>query len=189
MDLDKKELRNRFLKMRETIAPDLAASESKKILGKLENLPIYQKAKTIMFYQSVRGEVNTQEMISRALKNGKKAALPAIIDKNKRIMGAFAFCDFSACDTVMGIKQPKIENEISKDEIGLIVVPGIVFDEDCYRVGYGRGYFDRWLKGIAKEKIVGLAYDFQIVNKVAREEFDEPLGMIISGKRIVKQKN
>ncbi|MDR0822587.1 MAG: 5-formyltetrahydrofolate cyclo-ligase [Endomicrobium sp.] len=188
-DLDKKRIRNRFLKMRETISPSLSVSESKEIVGKIQNMPIYQKAKTIMLYQAIRGEVDSQEIINLAVKDGKKVVFPAVIDKSKKTMGAFAFSESEeAGNIVMGIKQPEIKNEISKDEIDLIVVPGVVFDEDCYRVGYGQGYFDRWLKGIKKEKIVGLAYDFQIIDRVPRESFDESLGMIVSGKRIVRQK-
>jgi 5-formyltetrahydrofolate cyclo-ligase len=175
--------------MRETISPSLSVSESKEIVGKIQNMPIYQKAKTIMLYQAIRGEVDSQEIINLAVKDGKKVVFPAVIDKSKKTMGAFAFSESEeAGNIVMGIKQPEIKNEISKDEIDLIVVPGVVFDEDCYRVGYGQGYFDRWLKGIKKEKIVGLAYDFQIIDRVPRESFDESLGMIVSGKRIVRQK-
>jgi len=191
-DLDKKQLRNKFLKSREELNPALSLAESEDILGKILNLHIYQKAKSIMFYMSCRQEVNTQDMINRALKDGKKIALPAIIDKNAKIMKAFAISKLEeASDKIMGIRQPdtNAKNEIDAKTLDLIFVPGVVFDKDCNRIGYGQGYFDKWLKGLKKDKLVGLAYDFQIIDKIPTQEFDEPLGMIISGKRIIKRED
>jgi 5-formyltetrahydrofolate cyclo-ligase len=180
------------LKLREALNPNLSLSESKDILDKILNLNIYQKAKSIMFYMSCRQEVNTQDMINFALKDAKKVAIPAIIDKDKKIMKAFVISKLEeARQEIMGIRQPKIDakNEIDAETLDLIFVPGVVFDKDCNRIGYGQGYFDRWLKNVKKNKVAGLAYDFQIIDKIPTEEFDESLGMIISGKRIINRKN
>ena len=68
----------------------------------------------------------------------------------------------------------------------MVFIPGIAFDARGYRTGYGKGYYDRWLKSVPLEKTVGLAYDFQITDKLPTEEYDIPVGVIITEKRIMQ---
>jgi 5-formyltetrahydrofolate cyclo-ligase len=189
-DLDKKKLRSRFLQERRAMPQSLRASKSATIFEAVKTLPIYQKAEIIMFYSSFDGETETDKIIKDVLKSGKTAAMAAIKDKEKKEMGAFKITSLNFyADTVMGIKQPKLENEaeISKSEIDLFFIPGIVFDLDCFRIGYGGGFFDKYLKGIPQGKTAGLCYDFQIIDRVPREVFDAQLGVIISEKRILQE--
>ncbi|MDR3253687.1 MAG: 5-formyltetrahydrofolate cyclo-ligase, partial [Endomicrobium sp.] len=86
------------------------------------------------------------------------------------------------------IRQPEIipDDIVKQDNIDLIFVPGLAFDVLGYRMGYGKGYYDRWLKNLPSEKIVGLAYDFQIADKLPSEKYDIPVGLIITEKRVIR---
>jgi 5-formyltetrahydrofolate cyclo-ligase len=84
--------------------------------------------------------------------------------------------------------EPKhdILNKANIEDIDLIIVPGVVFDEHCNRIGFGAGYYDRFLPKRAKNSsTIGLAYDYQIINKIPTGDYDIPLDFIISEKRII----
>ena len=86
----------------------------------------------------------------------------------------------------MGILEPIDDSIVIKKDIDLIIVPGAVFDKDFNRIGYGGGYYDRYLEDIAyKNNKVVLAYDFQIVDKIEKEEHDVKVDIIITDKQIL----
>lgn len=91
----------------------------------------------------------------------------------------------------MGILEPIDDsNYIEKENIDLIVVPGVVFDKECNRIGYGGGYYDRYLKDIkSKENKIALAYDLQIVDKIESEVHDIKVDYIITNTRALKNTN
>jgi 5-formyltetrahydrofolate cyclo-ligase len=187
--LNKKELRNKFLNIRRNLEISYSSLKSDEILATIKKLPCYQKANTVMFYLSFDGEVITDNMIEQSFQDGKNVAVAAIKNNDKTEMGAFKISNINqATDNVMGIRQPKINNslELDKQNIDLVFIPGIVFDVNCYRIGYGKGFYDKWLTEISRDKTIGLCYDFQIINRVPVEEFDIRLGMIISEERVVQ---
>lgn len=89
----------------------------------------------------------------------------------------------------MGILEP-IDDSIvvKKEDIDLIIVPGTVFDREFNRIGYGGGYYDRYLEDIAyKNNKVVLAYDFQIIDKIESEEHDIKMDLIITDKEVISR--
>ena len=191
LELEKRKVRYEFLNLRNRIDPILASAYSTVIFSKLQKLHVYEKAKTVMFYLSYGSEVVTDTMIASALDEDKTVVVPAIQNPGDGNMFAVKISRLEDCyQSVYGIRQPEINHEdiVEKDEIDLVFVPGIAFDYDGFRMGYGKGYFDRWLAGIPFEKTIGLAYDFQITEKMPIGKYDLPVGMVITEKRIIQIK-
>jgi 5-formyltetrahydrofolate cyclo-ligase len=189
LESEKRKVRFEFLSLRDKIDPILAAAYSNVITAVVRKLSLYEKAKTVMFYLSYGSEVITDAMISQAFDDGKIVVVPAIDNPGSGTMVAIKISRIEdAFQYVYGIRQPEIMSDepIAKEDIDLVFVPGIAFDYKGYRTGYGKGYFDRWLKGIPKEKAVGIAYDCQITDKVPTGKNDLPVGAIITEKRLIQ---
>jgi 5-formyltetrahydrofolate cyclo-ligase len=191
LESEKIKIRVEFLKLRSMVNPVLMASYSVGIFMKVRRLSIYSSAKIVMFYLSCGSEVFTDFMIDLAFDEGKTIVVPAIKTPRDIEMHAVKISTLGdAYQLVCGIRQPKInpENIIEKNDIDLFFIPAIAFNANGYRTGYGRGYYDRWLKSVPFDKTVGLAYDFQITDKVPTGKYDIPVGVIITEKRLIQVK-
>jgi len=189
LESEKKEIRHKFLILRNKLAQNLIFSYSVGIFTKIKNFSVYKKAKTVMFYLSCASEVITDFMVDCAISEGKTVVAPAIKDFTNRKMCAVKFSDLkNTYQSIYGIRQPVInaDNIVEKDDIDLVFVPGVVFDTNGYRIGYGKGYYDRWLKDMPFKKTVGLAYNFQIVNKLPIRKYDLPVGFIFTEEVVIE---
>ncbi|MDR1784600.1 MAG: 5-formyltetrahydrofolate cyclo-ligase [Endomicrobium sp.] len=189
LESEKIKIRRKFLKLRNRTNPVLIASYSVNIFTKVRELSIYKKAKVVMFYLSCGSEVFTDFMINFAFDEGKTVVVPAIKTSQDIKMYAVKILKLEdACYLVYSIRQPEMssKNIIEKDRIDLFFVPAIVFNTEGYRAGYGKGYYDRWLKNVPFDRTVGLAYDFQIADKIPVREYDIPVSVIVTEKRVIK---
>ncbi len=149
----------------------------------------FKGAEKIALYASFSNEVLTDELLKTALKHGKEVSYPMVVRDNMRRL---KFYRVRSIDELTpgsyDIREPKAraneEAEISGLE--LIVVPGVAFDCDGARLGYGKGYYDMALKG-ASCPVVALAYDFQVLKeKLPVETHDVPVGAVVTEKRIIE---
>jgi 5-formyltetrahydrofolate cyclo-ligase len=189
IELEKRKVRHEFLTLRNGINQALSVLHSASIFFRIKRLSIYKKSKIVMFYLSCGSEVITDFMINSAIGVGKTITVPAVEKSIAGKMHAMKIFKLeNACQTVYGVRQPEIkpDNIIEKNSIDLIFVPGLAFDVFGYRIGYGKGYYDRWLENVSLEKIVGLAYDFQIINRLPIKKQDLPVGIIVTEKRIIQ---
>lgn len=136
-----------------------------------------------MFFWSLPGEVDTQYLIERAMKRGKKVALPVVI--NDRDMKIYQYTgDNCLVKNKWGICEPNREKafEIKVDDLDMVIVPAIAFDRKNRRLGRGKGYYDRFLKKLSsKTKKVGIAYCHQMVDAVPCDPLqDEEVDIVIS---------
>jgi 5-formyltetrahydrofolate cyclo-ligase len=186
---EKERVRAEFLSLRNTIGSVLAAAYSEGIFAKVKMLAAYERAKTVMFYLSCGSEVVTDLMVKSAIKEGKNVVVPALenlSDKQMQVVKISKLEDVRKL--VYGIRQPEInlDNIVEKDDIDLIFVPGIAFDVLGYRIGYGKGHYDRWLESVPVSKTIALAYDFQITKNLPIQWHDIPVGTIITQKQILQ---
>jgi len=154
------------------------------IQKKLFSLPEFIKAKTIMFYLSFNGEVETFRMIEKAISLGKRIAAPVINRRDRKLVPYF-ICD-CAEDLRFGpygICEPKYERmrNVPLKNIDLVVVPAVAFDLKGNRIGRGMGYYDRFLHSLPKgSSSVGIAFKFQILDKIpSTETHDFSVGKVI----------
>ena len=163
----------------------------KEILNRLCESRYFNEAKNIFIYISYGSEINTKDIINKALKENKRIYVPRTEFKS-RIMDAV---EISSLDNLIensyGILEPS-ENEphIDPNELDLIIVPGVAFDKKGGRMGYGAGFYDRYFKKINKDNIkritkLALAYDFQVIDEVPMEELDMPVDFIITEKEFI----
>lgn len=172
----KNKLRKQFLLQRNNLSDRNIKNEI--IKNKVLNSEVYQKCKIIFTYVNIGSEVDTIEIIKHSLLNNKVVATPKIIE-NKMI--------FVKIDSLNDLKLGKFNilesisnNEIKSNEYTMLLIPALVFDKNNYRLGYGGGYYDRYLCNIKCLKKVGLAYDFQIIESVPKNDFDIPVDFVIT---------
>lgn len=184
--MNKKELRSYILSLRESLSDEDVRLKSLSIMRRLEGLSFYAQADMIMAYMDYRKEVMTSQLIERALYIGKRIVLPLTIpDKHQLVL--IEIKDLKSDITVgfKGIREPKYNNEriVTPKEVDLVIVPGVVFDERGYRIGYGGGYYDRFLRETDACK-VGLAFELQI-HHVLEDEHDIKMDYVITEDRII----
>ena len=158
--------------------------KSQVILDRLFALPEFQRSRTIVFYASFDGEVETFEMMKQAKKLGKNIALPTIKRDQKKIV-PMLIEDLQKDLSVgsYGIREPKGSHlkPLDLDDIDLVIVPGVAFDRNNNRLGRGAGYYDRFLSQLPTEiPKIGLAFDFQMLDSLPQQaEHDIPVSRII----------
>ena len=164
----------------------LSSQIEKKVFG----LSRFKKAETVMFYVTHRSEVDTSEMIRRSLRIGKNVVVPKVepAKKGKMLAVRITCLEKDLERGIYGVFEPKLERceVLERKSIDLILVPGLAFDVKGFRVGYGKGYYDRWLKSFSPKKRIGLAFDFQLLKSVPKTRRDVRVGLIVTDKKIVK---
>ena len=175
----KSELRRQLIEKRKQIV-DKSAKDSK-IIRRLLSLDVYEKADTVLCYVSLKEEIQTDSVINTALADGKKVAVPYCVNKE----GAMDFYVISSLDELtvgtFGVREPDINyNKRLEDfEKSIIIVPGVTFDSQGYRLGFGGGYYDRFLAEYSGTS-VGLCYDEMMCHSVPRDAFDIAVNIIIT---------
>lgn len=157
---------------------------TEKILGSY----LYKKSNTIMTFISFSNEVNTHNLIKESISNKKRIIVPITFPKTKEIRPS-EISNFDELEIgFYNILTPKKEfiRLINPMEIELTIVPGLAFDRNGYRIGYGGGYYDRFLSLYPDIIKIGIAFDLQIVDSLPREEFDIPVDFIVTEKEIIK---
>ncbi len=187
--MDKKILRQKISKIRDNQTELQINEKSIQIRKKLFSLPEFKQAKIIMFYLSFKSEVETKQMIKEAIKLKKKIVVPVVKKESQHIfISELKNYDRELGKGDYGILCPKGEfiNKISPELVDLIVVPGVVFDERGHRLGYGKGFYDKFLHSIKRNvPTVGLSFELQIVEKIPNRIYDVQLDKIITEKRVV----
>lgn len=177
--MDKAIQRKNVLAELNKIEPADHKEKSLKIIASLMEDPAFMGADVIGLTVSAFPEVDTAPLIRSIWAAGKKAAVPKCLPKT-RGMDFYIIQDFSQLEVVyMHLQEPKVEvaEYVHPDAIGLLVVPGVVFARDGYRIGFGGGYYDRYLEGYQGETR-SLAFDLQVTDHIAVESHDIPVGGI-----------
>lgn len=173
----KEELRSKLKSVRRNLSVEQIIQASKKINEQLQ-LFLADK-KCVMVYLSSFKEVCVDDTIQALLEQGKIVAAP-ITDEENISITPFELKDLKAvAHGAYGIREPLREHIISKDSIDAIIIPGIGFDSNGGRLGFGKGYYDKFLSDFKGLKI-GVCYDFQLVDKIETEEQDIPMDIIIT---------
>jgi len=184
---DKKDIRDKILKQRETIDVDTKNQWDDNIFNNLVNSELYKKAKTIFAFVSFKSEVDTHRIIKRAFEDKKIICVPKIESKQKG-MEAVKINGFDQLkEGYFGILEP-VEGcpAIDNKAIDLIFVPGVAFDKQGGRLGYGAAFYDRFLANIDEsvEKIA-IAYNFQILDHIPMDEHDVRIDGVITEEKII----
>jgi len=187
--MNKEEIRRNILKKRLSLPYEDIRDRSRQIFLHLTETVEYRNSQNIMFYAATRSEVQTEEMIKASIRMGKNIFVPVILTECANLTPSKIF-DF---DTELergkkGILEPKKEYHrlCTPENIDLIIVPGVAFDLDGNRIGRGFGYYDNFLRKVhSSAKIIALAFEMQIIEKIPTDKNDIPVHKIITEKRII----
>lgn len=189
MKEDREALRQKILGARDGLSDKVRQAKSISVMQNFWTLPGMQHWSTLFIYVNFRSEVETLELIKRCISQDIRVAVP-LVDASAVCMIPLLIKDPEQ-DLVPGYynipePDPKKSLRLEPGEIDAAVIPGSVFDIHGGRLGYGGGYYDRFLLNDAPQaKRIGLAFELQVVDKVPLEPHDQPLDILITEKRIV----
>lgn len=146
----------------------------------------YKRASKVAFYSSIRSEVSTDGVIKQSLKDGKEVYLPRV----KKDSYGVDFVRFTGSEDLkagaFGVLEPTGDDIIAPEELDLIVLPGVAFDESGARIGYGKGHYDMTLEKVSCTK-VAFAFEIQVVEKIETEPHDVGMDIVITEERIIRK--
>lgn len=187
LDEEKKKIRREILALRNALPREELEAMSKSICRRFIRLPVLKDCKSIMTFLSFGSEVNTDYIIERLWKQGKKVFVP-LCKPETRALEIFPITSFADVEPgYSGIREPKphLGAPVYKDAIDMVMVPAVVFDRRGFRVGYGGGYYDRFLADMNVPKL-GLAFSCQLIPEVPVGEYDLAVQGVITEKGYIK---
>jgi len=176
--ISKAVLRERLLLKRRLVTRQNQAIASEKVVANLRSWPLYQQAKTVAMYYPIGMEID----LTALLEDGKQFCFPKITDKGKASM-TLSHYDGTFLPGSFSTLEPTGE-AVEKSQIDLILVPGLAFDKQGNRLGYGKGYYDNYLRDYQGPS-VGIAYDFQRIEAVPSGINDVSVKFLITDKEIL----
>lgn len=182
--LEKKEIRAEVKKRRREADEETLHEKSLQILERFRQLSAYKDASLLLAYVDAKREVETRLLMRCAWDDGKKVAAPRV--DGDGIMHFYYLRSLKDLEPgAFGIIEPRADCRICEPEEGLLLMPGVAFDEQGHRVGYGGGYYDRYLEKHPHLIHIALAFEFQIFPEVPSEKHDICPDLIVTENRIL----
>lgn len=175
--MDKKELRAHIRAQKRAMTEQQIVDAGNKLCALFLDTDAYKSAKTIYGYLPYNQEVRTVPILQQALRDGKKVAVPKVYGDEMRFI---YMTDLSLVEKgYSGIPEPVADEPVADDSHALVLMPGLAFDVKGGRIGYGGGFYDKFLAKEPDHPTVALCYAFQMVEQLPAEEFDIPVDMVI----------
>ena len=180
----KKQLRAHYKALRAGISPEQKVGWDTAILGHLTNLPAYREAHTLIAYAPTTGEIDTRPLLGHAWGQGKRVALPYCLPGARGVMEFYLVGEGDPL--ARGINRNQEPDPLRQEKLtdftgSICLVPGYAFDTQGFRLGYGGGYYDRFLSGAyAGKQTIGACYQACVAGELPREEHDLPCRWLIT---------
>ena len=175
--MDKKELRRSIREQKRAMTEEQIVTASEKLGQLFAATEAYQKAETIYGYLPYNQEVRTVPMLQKALDDGKKVAVPKVFGEEMKFI---YLDDLTAVEKgYAGIPEPVADGPVADDQEALVLMPGLAFDPQGHRIGYGGGFYDKFLASEPGHPTVALCYAFQMLPQLETEEFDIPVDCVL----------
>ncbi|MDR2054339.1 MAG: 5-formyltetrahydrofolate cyclo-ligase [Desulfovibrio sp.] len=190
---EKTALRRRMRMLRESQPPDIARKRSRNAQARLAGTAHWKNARSVALYAACQGELSVDALMENAWESGRAVYLPRV----RRESGVM---DFVPCGSLtelvpaaFGLREPPESLPgFGAEEAGkaftpdLLVVPGLAFDRRGMRLGFGGGYYDRFLRRLANCRCVGICFEFQLVEILPAEAWDQPVHYVCTEERFWK---
>ena len=175
--MNKKEMRAIIRSQKRAMTEEQIVSASRNLGVLFRQSELYQNAKSIYGYLPYNQEVRTVEMLQQAIADGKRVAVPKCYGSEMR----FIWMDdlSQVAPGYANIPEPIADEPIADDEAALVLMPGLAFDPQGHRIGYGGGFYDRFLADEPDHPTLALCYGFQMVEHLETEEFDIPVDQVM----------
>jgi len=183
MKKEKKEIRNKMIKLRDAMSLEDKKIKDNKIFNKLINNDDFKKAINYFLFVSFRSEIETKTIINYLIDRNKNVFVPKVVGNIMKLYQIKSL-EEDLEKGVMGIKEPKESlKELTDEKLDFILMPGLAFDNLGGRIGYGGGYYDKFLSSLdylnAVPKIA-IAYKFQVINHIPMNDYDIRVDNIIT---------
>ena len=176
--MNKQQLRAAIRARKQAMSPEEISCRSRQLRALVRETDAYQQSKTIYGYLPFNQEVDLSPLLLQALAEGKQVALPKCSGKEMRFILVSDLTQIQ--HTAFGVPEPVADSPSPWDKTGLVIVPGLVFDRRGYRIGYGGGYYDRFLSLEPDHPTIGLCYDFQLMDRLEPEPHDIAVDTVFS---------
>lgn len=182
---EKQIIRKQIIQERNRLSQKQVEQKSQSVFLRLISLLEYQNSNTIFTYVDCKNEVATKPIIRHALAHGKKVAVPKV---NKKEMDFYYIQSLEELQPGnFGILEP-VTNQVAKPESACFIMPGVVFDLKLHRIGYGGGYYDRYLSSfVGDSSVLALAFELQILPSIPYETFDISPSKLVTERRVITQ--
>lgn len=180
--MTKQEIRKQILKVRRNENSEKLLRLSEIITEKLMFMDIYRNSGNIISYVSYNHEVDTINLINKSLDIGKKVLVPKVYGNEMLFHRINSISEL--VPSALGILEPSNDNIIEPED-GIMIMPGAAFDRNRNRIGYGGGFYDRYIAGHGGLYKIALAYDFQIVPEIPAKAHDIRPDLIITESEII----
>ena len=175
--MDKKALRKEIRDQKRAMTEEMIVAKSEKLGELFAASELYQKAKSIYGYLPYNQEVRTVAMLEQAIRDGKRVAVPKCYGDEMRFIWME---DLSKVEKgYAGIPEPVEDGPVADDHTARVLMPGLAFDPQGHRIGYGGGFYDRFLAEETEHPTLALCYDFQMLEHLETEEFDIPVDAVL----------
>lgn len=180
----KKEIRKKISRLRQELDPLIWQQKTESIASAVISHPWFRETTDIYSYVDCHGETGTTKIIEEAWRLGKNVWVPKVIGAE------MIFCHISSIQELRpgayGILEPETD-WISEGTEGLMIIPGVAFDSSFHRIGYGGGYYDRYLAAHPRLRTMAIAFDFQIFQQIPHETHDIQPGVLITETKICQR--
>ncbi len=175
--MDKQELRKQIRQQKRAMTPEQIEAASARLGELFLRSEQYRQAKNIYGYLPYNQEVRTVPMLEQAIRDGKRVAVPKIYGDEMRFI---YMDDLSRVEKgYSGIPEPIDDAPVADDPTALVLMPGLAFDPQGHRIGYGGGFYDKFLAAEPNHPTLALCYSFQMLPKLETEEFDIPVDCVL----------
>ena len=175
--MDKKQLRVEIRAKKRAMSVEEIEKKSRLLGEKFLASAAYRNARTIYGYLPYNQEVRTVPMLEQALRDGKRVAVPKVYGEEMKFI---YMDDLSRVEKgYAGIPEPIADGPVAEDRTALVLMPGLAFDPQGRRIGYGGGFYDKFLAREPEHPTLALCYDFQMLPHLETEEFDKSVDYVI----------
>ncbi len=175
--MDKCQFRQQIRQKKRAMSQAQILEKSEALGVLLRSHPAYQKAQCIYGYLPYNQEVRTTAMLEAALRQGKRVAVPKVYGEEMRFI---YLTDLSQiAPGYCGIPEPVADGPVAQEPDALVLMPGLAFDGQGNRMGYGGGFYDKFLEAEPNHPTLALCYDFQMVDRVPVEQYDRPVDAVL----------
>ncbi|HHZ12396.1 MAG: 5-formyltetrahydrofolate cyclo-ligase [Caldicoprobacterales bacterium] len=184
----KKLIRKEMLALRNELTREEYLINNRNIRALFSTITYGYTPQNFMSYVNIGKEVNTRNIIECLLLDGKKVSVPICVTETTRLIASQIYDLAELAPSHFGLLEPIAEfvRQVDPKEIEVVLVPGLAFDRRGNRLGYGKGYYDRFLIKLSPRALkIGLAYSFQIIDEVPIDDFDIPLDIIVTEREII----
>ena len=176
--MNKKEMRAIIRSKKRAMTESQIVSASARLGEQFRACELYKNAKTIYGYLPYNQEVRTVPMLEQAIRDGKRVAVPKCYGSDMKFIYIEDFVS-QVAPGYAGIPEPIADEPVADDPTALVLMPGLAFDPMGHRIGYGGGFYDRFLSAEPDHPTLALCYGFQMVDHLETEEFDIPVNKVL----------